>query len=77
MPAPSPAVLWLLLALYGVGILWVLVLLYMTLMKFAGVIRIERPRWLFGSGASLDGGGAAERVGADCLRHRDPGRGVL
>ena len=49
MPAPSPVVLWLLLAVYGVGILWVLGLLYVTLMKFAGVMRIEKPRWLFGS----------------------------
>ena len=41
--------LWLLLSVYGIGILWVLVLLYMTLMKFAGVIQIEKPRWLFSS----------------------------
>ena len=49
MSAPSPVVLWLLLAIYGAGILWVLALLYVTLMKFAGVIRIEKPRWLFGT----------------------------
>ena len=39
----------LLLAVYSVGILWVLGLLYVTLMKFAGVVRIDRPGWLFGS----------------------------
>ena len=49
MDAPSPVVLWTLLAIYGAGILWVLGLLYVTMMKFAGVMRIERPRWLFGS----------------------------
>lgn len=42
-------ILWVLLAVYALGILWVLALLYMTLLKFAGVTRIERPRWLFGS----------------------------
>ena len=41
--------LWLLLAVYGLGILWVLGLLYVTMMKFAGVMEIEKPRWLFGS----------------------------
>lgn len=49
MNAGSISLLWLLLAIYGAGILWVLVLLYVTMMKFAGVIRIEKPRWLFGT----------------------------
>ena len=43
------AILWMLLVVYAAGILWVLGLLYMTLMKFAGVIDIDKPRWLFGS----------------------------
>ena len=46
---PPEVTLWLLLAVYALGILWVLGLLYVTLMKFAGVMRIERPGWLFGS----------------------------
>ena len=46
---PLTLTLWFLLAFYAVGILWVLGLLYMTLIKFAGVMRIERPAWLFGS----------------------------
>ncbi len=46
MPA---AVLWILLAVYAAGILWVLGLLYLTMMKFAGVMQIEKPRWLFGT----------------------------
>lgn len=46
---PADVMLWLLLAVYAAGTLWVLGLLYATLMKFAGVVRLERPRWLFGS----------------------------
>ena len=46
---PPEATLWLLLAVYAGGTLWVLGLLYVTLMKFARVVSIERPRWLFGS----------------------------
>lgn len=42
-------VLWMLLAIYAAGILWVLGLLYVTLMKFAGVISWTRPAWLFGT----------------------------
>lgn len=42
-------VLWLLLGVYSAGILWVLGLLYVTLMKFAGIVSWTRPAWLFGS----------------------------
>ena len=45
----SEPILWILLTVYALGILWVLGLLYVTMMKFAGVMEIEKPRWLFGS----------------------------
>ena len=49
LDAPSQTMLIALLIGYGVGILWVLGVLWMTIMKFTGWISIERPRWLFGS----------------------------
>ena len=47
--APSQALLIVLLIAYGGGIIWVLGLLWVTIMKFSGWITIERPAWLFGS----------------------------
>lgn len=47
--APSQALLVVLLIGYGAGILWVIGLLWVTIMKFSGWIEIERPRWLFGT----------------------------
>ena len=49
MEGQSATVLTMLLIAYGIGILWVIGLLWLTVMKFAGAMRIERPRWIFGS----------------------------
>jgi len=49
VPELSATVLVVMLIAYGIGILWVIGLLWVTMMKFAGRMRIERPRWIFGS----------------------------
>ena len=49
MPGPSNTVLVVLLVTYGAGVLWVIGVLWLTVMKFTGLIRVERPRWIFQS----------------------------
>ena len=49
MGEASNTVLVALLVVYAGGALWVVGLLWVTIMKFTGWIEIKRPRWLFGS----------------------------
>ena len=45
----SPTMLVVLLAAYAAGTLWIIGLLWLTVLKFSGWMTIERPAWLFGS----------------------------
>ena len=47
--AVSTSTLIMLLAVYSFGALWVVALLWLTVMKFSGWLVLERPAWLFGS----------------------------
>ncbi|MEM1160122.1 MAG: hypothetical protein AAGJ28_04260 [Pseudomonadota bacterium] len=49
MTSASPSTLVLCLIIYAAGSLWVIGLLWLTVLKFSGWMVLERPAWLFGT----------------------------